>query len=341
MDSKTPVTSASIPASHWDEIKDFPDPSEHVSKFVFVKPDCAVESVLYRYPEYEERTVICCSTMSGCPIGCRFCGTGDYFVRNLTADEIVSQPQYLLENAIGGLDPSRIKKLQIMVMSMGEPVLNKALWEAFRRLHAMYPQASLLISTSAPDIDWSWVFEMSREIPAVGLQFSVHESTDEARNALIPFKKKLTLARIADVGNQWNEVTGRRPFFNYCAHDANVADADADRILGLYDPATWEATVSVICERNEFEPAKNDHQRALAVDFSAKLVERGYNVRVFDPAGMDTIGGGCGQLWFVQEWMRNHPDKARPSVGHGLPGVHAPRACATSAEWVPVTITRG
>lgn len=341
MDSLTPAKSALIPASHWDEIKDFPDPSEHVSKFVFVKPDCAVESVLYRYPEYEERTVICCSTMSGCPIGCRFCGTGDYFVRNLTADEIVSQPQYLLENAIGGLDPSRIKKLQIMVMSMGEPVLNKALWEAFRRLHAMYPQASLLISTSAPDIDWSWVFEMSREIPTVGLQFSVHESTDEARDALIPFKKKLTLARIAEVGVQWSEATGRRPFFNYCAHDANVADEDADRILALYDPAIWEATVSVICERNEFEPAKNDHQRALAVDFSAKLVERGFNVRVFDPAGMDTIGGGCGQLWFVQEWMRNHPDKARPSVGHGLPGVHAPRACSSSPEWVPVTIARG
>lgn len=64
------------PASHWDEIRDFPDSAEHVNKFVFVKPDCAVESVLYRYPEYEERTVICCSTMSGCPIGCRFCGTG-------------------------------------------------------------------------------------------------------------------------------------------------------------------------------------------------------------------------------------------------------------------------
>jgi len=326
------------PSSHWDEIKDFADPAEHVNKFVFVKPDCAVESVLYKYPEYEERTVICCSTMSGCPIGCRFCGTGDFFVRNLTADEIVSQPQYLLENCIGGLDPARIKKLQIMVMSMGEPVLNKALWEAFRRLHALYPQASLLISTSAPDINWDWVFEMSREIPAVGLQFSVHESTDAARDALIPFKKKLDLAGISRVGNAWHVATGRRPFFNYCAHDENVADVDAQRLVDLFDPATWEATVSVICERNEFEKAKNEHQRQLAVDFSAKLVDRGYNVRVFDPAGMDTIGGGCGQLWFVQEWMRENPGVAKPSVGHGLPAVHTPRAACGSSEWKPVTL---
>lgn len=330
----------SSPASHWDEIRDFADSAEHVNKFVFIKPDCAVESVLYRYPTYEERTVICCSTMSGCPIGCRFCGTGDYFVRNLTAAEIVSQPQYLLENCLGGVDPSKIQKLQIMVMSMGEPVLNKALWEAFRRLHTMYPKASLLISTSAPDIDWTWVHQMSEEIPTVGLQFSVHESTDEARDALIPFAKKLTLQRIADTGLAWHAATGRRPFFNYCAHDANVTEADADRILALYDPTVWEATVSVICERNEFERARNEHQRALALDFSNKLLERGFNVRVFDPAGMDTIGGGCGQLWFVQEWMREHPEAARPSVGFGKPSVHTPRPSCGEKPWQPVTIHR-
>ncbi|GAA0005231.1 hypothetical protein BRDID11002_52340 [Bradyrhizobium diazoefficiens] len=75
-------------------------------------------------------------------------------------------------------------------------------------------------------------------------------------------------------------------------------------------------------------PATNDHQRELASDFSLKLVERGYDVRVFDPAGQDTIGGGCGQLWFVQKWMQDHPDLARPSIGRGLPVVHAPTNAA-------------
>ena len=124
--------------------------------------------------------------------------------------------------------------------------------------------------------------------------------------------------------------------FNYCAHDTNNSDVDADRVKALFDPSIWEATVSVICERNEFETAKNEHQRNLAVDFSSKLLERGFNVRVFDPAGMDTIGGGCGQLWFVQDWMRQNPDKARPSVGHGLEKVHTPRGCDTK----PITLHR-
>jgi len=48
---------------------------------------------------------------------------------------------------------------------------------------------------------------------------------------------------------------------------------------------------------------------------------------MFDPAGQDDIGGGCGQLWFVQDWMRKNGSYARPSAGHGLPVVHTPRAC--------------
>jgi 23S rRNA (adenine2503-C2)-methyltransferase len=47
-------------------------------------------------------------------------------------------------------------------------------------------------------------------------------------------------------------------------------------------------------------------------------------VRVFDPAGQDDIGGGCGQLWFVQDWMEKHPGLAHPSIGHGRPKVHVP-----------------
>lgn len=312
-----------MPTNNWDEIRRIDDEAENVAKFVYSKKDAVVESVLYKYPTYEERTVICCSTQSGCPVGCRFCGTGDFFVRNLTTDEIVSQVVYSVEAT--RTPAENIKRLQIMFMSMGEPLLNlKNLIPALRELYRLYPNARLLISTSAPDVDYALVRDISIEIPTIGLQFSIHESTDEARNALVPFKKKLTLAQIALEGNLWYSATGRRPFFNYCAHDKNSSLIDAQRLATLYTPLFWEATVSVICERNEGLPATNDHQRKLAVDFSEKLLNIGYNVRVFDPAGQDTIGGGCGQLWFVQEWMKNNPQYAKPSVGNGLEQVHVP-----------------
>jgi 23S rRNA (adenine2503-C2)-methyltransferase len=302
----------------------FEDENEHVKKFVFEKKDIAVEAVLYRYPTYEERTVLCISTMCGCPIGCRFCGTGDNFVRSLTALEIVEQATHILENELPGVNIEKIKKLQIMVMSMGEPVLNKSLWDAFKTLHALYPHAALLISTSGPAVDYQWINNMSVEIPTVGLQFSIHESTDEARNKLIPFRKKLTLQQIAEEGEKWFALTGRKPFFNYCAQERNTTTKDVERLLSLFPPHIWEATVSVICERESFAKAKNDFQRNLAVNFGNILVEQGYNVRIFDPAGQDTIGEGCGQLWYTQAWMKNHPEYVKKSAGFGLKQVHMP-----------------
>jgi 23S rRNA (adenine2503-C2)-methyltransferase len=224
-----------------------------------------------------------------------------------------------------GVVSDRIKRLQIMFMSMGEPLLNlKALIPAIEQLHVLYPQAALLISTSAPTIDYEPVRELSMRVPTVGLQFSVHESTDHARDKLIPFRHKLSLSEIAVEGQLWYECTARKPFFNYCAHDGNVSDFDAENILNLFDPRVFNATISVICERDEHVAAANKRQEALACDFSAKLIQRGYNVRVFNPAGQDDIGGGCGQLWFVQDWMTAHPELAHASVGRGLVKIHTP-----------------
>lgn len=308
----------------WDNIRKINSTDANVLKYVFESKSAVAESVLYKYPTYDERTVVCCSTQSGCPVGCRFCGAGDNFVRSLTTEEIVSQPEHLFADA--GIDAVNVKRMQIMFMSMGEPLLNmKALGPAIERLYAKYPRAALLISTSAPRVDYDEVIKLSQRVPTVGLQFSVHESTDAARDALIPFKHKLSLSEIATVGEQWHFATGRRPFFNYCAHERNSHEHDADRILCLFDPEIWEATISVVCERDESIAAANERQRELATGFRSKLGKRGFSTRVFDPAGQDDIGGGCGQLFHTQTWMRSNPDRTRPSAGRGLPILHMPR----------------
>lgn len=306
------------------EVKRVDSSDENVSKYVFDFGNAVAEAVLYKYPTYEERTVICCSTQSGCPVGCRFCGAGDSFVRNLSGEEIVAQVQHLFKDR--GIDAEKVKRCQIMFMSMGEPLLNfGGLSEAIRKLHELYPRSALLISTSAPSVDYSRIRELCVEVPTTGLQFSVHESTDAARDALVPFKAKLTLEQIAEEGERWHSATGRQPFFNYCAHEKNTDDSDAARIYALFNPSVWQATISVICERDESVAAANVRQRELATGFMEKLGAYGYGTRCFDPAGQDDIGGGCGQLWYVQEWMRNNPQLARPSVGRTIPIVHAPR----------------
>lgn len=322
----------------WDKIEAIQSSNENVQKFVFTKGTAVAESVLYKYPTYEDRTVICCSTQSGCPVGCRFCGAGDYFVRSLTAEEIISQPVHLLQAT--GVEPSSIQKLQIMFMSMGEPMLNySALAQALRELHKLYPQARLLISTSAPRNFTAFMelTELSKEIPTIGLQFSVHESSDEARAKLIP-TPTMKLDEIAVVGEKWWKETGRRPFFNYCVHDKNNTSEDVKNLLGYFHPDIWEATLSVVCERDEHVAAANARQRDLTSAFMQKMVDANYSTRMFDPAGQDDIGGGCGQLWYVQDWMKEHPELAKPSKGCGLPKVHTPQPDCSEK---PLTVFQG
>ena len=310
----------------WKNTKVVESTDANVKKLVFTNDDAVAEAVLYKYPTYEDRTVICCSTQSGCPVGCRFCGAGDHFVRSLTTGEIVAQVDYAI--GLTGVNPAKMQKLQVMFMSMGEPMLNyRALRSAIILLYVKYPNAALLVSTSAPQGCRENILDLgalSSEIETIGLQFSVHESTDEARKKLIPSPTS-TLAEIAGMGSAWAHAASRQPFFNYCVHERNNSADDIFRLLKLFDVNMWQATLSVICERDEHVAAANERQRELTQDFASRLLTAGYSVRVFNPAGQDDIGGGCGQLWYVQDWMKKHPDKAKPTKGAGLPVVHTPK----------------
>ena len=111
----------------------FEGDNPNVKKYVFVKPDAVYEAVVYKYGSYKERTVICCSVQSGCPVGCQFCGTGKKFVRNLTTEEITHQVEQVLysENILDTLNTEDIDKFQIMFMSMAEPIVTGKLLTNF------------------------------------------------------------------------------------------------------------------------------------------------------------------------------------------------------------------
>lgn len=301
--------------SSWVNIEEKRSSDTSVKKYIFTQEDAIAESVLYAYPTYEERTVMCVSTMTGCPMGCSFCGTGKFFGRNLEAAEIIAQIEHMRD--VNNIDFNSCKKLQLMFMSMGEPLLNcDAVCVTLRTLHTMYPNAQLLISTSGPKTDgWEQFMKTAQLVPTVGLQFSVHESTDEARNKLIPMKKKLSLEEIAHMGLEFYRLTGRKPFFNYCVHQGNSSDDDVMRLRMLFDPRVWECTLSVICEKDELLAAAAEKHMDLIMRFNEAMVSMGFNTRVFDPAGSDDIGGGCGQLHSVQKFAKENPHILHQSAG--------------------------
>lgn len=286
------------------------DSSEgNVWKYVFDFEDAVAEAVLYRYEDFYKRTVLCISVQSGCHVGCKFCGTGKKFIRNLTNTEIVLQVKHCLKDMnIENVD-SAGKRFQIMFMSMGEPTLNidnviKAIYD----LNNLYPNAELLISTMGTKNSYAFeqILKVSIEINKVGLQFSVHEAFEDKRNQLIPYKNKLNLREIRDFGIEWNKKTNRPVYINYCIGETNQSSEEMDRLKDLFSPAVFNFTFSVICSADENMKDKGYRELDKINAITSSFVECGYNVRVFDPAGQDDIGGGCGQLWYVQKWMREH-----------------------------------
>lgn len=290
------------------EYKVFESSEGNVFKYVFTKDDMVAEAVLYKYGDFYERTVICCSTQSGCPVGCKFCGTGNKFIRNLTDDEIIDQVVYVLADKHIADVSNKGKRFQIMFMSMGEPMLN---WDnvekAIERLHYVFPEAELLLSTIAPNSEnYGRMIALSKKIDKVGLQFSIHKAFDEERDVLIPYKDKMSLYEIRNLGILWWKETGRHPYLNYCIDGTNNTPFDGTSLMKLFSPMIFNFTFSVVCSKNENMKEAGFKNLDAIREFEEKFLKHGYNTRIFNPDGQDDIGGGCGQLWYVQQWMKEH-----------------------------------
>ncbi len=281
----------------------------NVFKYVFTGDDYVAEAVLYKYDNFYKRTVICCSTMSGCPVSCKFCGTGNKFIRNLKAKEIVNQIDTILRDKDIEDINSRGERFQIMFMSMGEPMLNwKEVDEAIIQLNRKYPNADLLLSTIAPNEPASFkeLLIHSQMIKKIGLQFSIHKSNDKDRNKLIPYNDKYTLEQIRDYGILWWKETGRHPYLNYCIDGTNNTIKDFENLTKLFSPMVFNFTFSVVCSSNENMKEAGFKNLSIVREFEEKFIQKGYDTRVFNPHGQDDIGGGCGQLWYVQKWIKEN-----------------------------------
>jgi 23S rRNA (adenine2503-C2)-methyltransferase len=142
------------------------------------------------------------SVMSGCPVRCKFCATGQMKgFRNLTADEIVKQVEFMVKK--DNFNPSESKEFKINYTRMGEPFLNiDAVKTAMSRIDKMFPNTHHYVSTiGIKDADYSWIKDN------ITLQLSIHSFDDESRNWLIPYKNKSTIEELGKIRTKSNLKT--------------------------------------------------------------------------------------------------------------------------------------
>ena len=149
----------------------------------------------YQLGDRSERWMIGVSVMSGCPVKCQFCATGQLpRYRNLTSDEIVDQVRFVLQQH-PTLEFSKAKEHKINYTRMGEPFLCiDSVRKAIGEIEKIYPNTHHYVSTiGIKGSDFSWIQEN------ITLQISLHACSDQRRDELIPFRNKMTIEELGAI----------------------------------------------------------------------------------------------------------------------------------------------
>ena len=248
-----------------------------------------VQSVLM--PD-EDRLTLCLSTQVGCGFGCAFCCTGTMGLdRNLSAGEIAGQ--FL---AARPLVPAGGRITHVVYMGMGEPLANYAATVQSIRI-LTDPQAIGLsprrVTVSTVGLV-SGIERLAREDLRVRLAISLHATTDEVRDRLMPVNKGFDLQALLDACRRFPLPMRQRMTFEYVLLDGvNDTPADARRLVRLLHGI--RAKVNLI-PFNAWDGAAFERpplQRILA--FQARLLEHGITATVRWSKGED-VGAACGQL---------------------------------------------
>lgn len=191
-----------------------------------------------------ERWMVGVSTMSGCPVRCKFCATGNLRkTKLLTTQEIVSQVDFIINN---NLDIKNSKEFKINYTRMGEPFLNiKNVREAIKILDSKYSNIHHYISTiGIKGSDFSWIKGN------ITLQFSIHSFNEEYRDWLIPYRKKMTLEEISKVRTNSNLKTTLNMTI------VRPEDFDINELNRLFDKEHFFIKISPI-NKNDFASNNN------------------------------------------------------------------------------------
>ena len=264
--------------------------TDGTTKFLLQLDDGArIEAVFI--PDTPANT-FCLSTQVGCAMQCAFCLTGRMrLTRNLTAGEIAGQVR-VLARELDMLDAP----FNVVLMGMGEPLHNyDATMKALRILangHGLaVPARRMTLSTIGV---LPALARLATEPLMPNLAISLHATTEDGRDRLVPVNRKYGLKDLLDACRRFPLARRSRITFEYVLlAGVNDTPADARRLARLLNGI--KAKVNLL-PLNEAAGIPFDRPPDEAVNrFARVLSERGVTVSVRKSRGRD-IRAACGQL---------------------------------------------
>jgi 23S rRNA (adenine2503-C2)-methyltransferase len=243
----------------------------------------------------------CISTQVGCAMKCAFCLTGKMGIdRNLTAGEIAGQVR-VLARELGLLDTP----FNIVLMGMGEPLHNyEATMKALRILADEHgfamPGRRMTLSTVGvlPALE-----RLATEPLMPNLAISLHSTTEEQRDMLVPINRKYGLKELLDACRRFPLKRRERITFEYVLlQDVNDTPEDARRLVRLLHGIRGKVNLLPLNEAAGIPFERPSDERVNR--FAQILSEHGVTVSVRKSRGRD-IRAACGQL--ITESTRKTP----------------------------------
>ena len=144
------------------------------------------------------RGTLCISTQAGCALNCSFCSTGKQgFNRNLSVAEIIGQLWWANHQVGKDAADGNWKISNVVLMGMGEPLLNFD--NTVSALRLMLDDNAYGLSRRRVTVSTSGIvpaMDRLREECPVALAVSLHAPNDKLRDELVPINQKYPLKEL-------------------------------------------------------------------------------------------------------------------------------------------------
>ena len=246
-----------------------------------------------------ERGTLCISSQVGCSLDCSFCATGKQgFHRDLTSAEIIGQLWLAADSFNQFLKNSPRKISNVVMMGMGEPLMNFD--NVVDSMSLMLEDNAYGLSKRRVTLSTSGVLPMLDklgDVIDVSLAISLHAPNDDLRNSLVPINKKYPISKFIDSARGYIEKmpdNHRKVTVEYTLIDKiNDRSHHAKELAQLLKDLPCKINLIPF---NEFEGSGYKKVSNTALNrFRDILVSEGYTVTVRTTRG-DDIAAACGQL---------------------------------------------
>jgi len=243
-----------------------------------------------------ERGTLCISSQVGCALECSFCSTAKQgFNRNLTTAEIIAQV-VIANRALKCIPRNERVISNIVLMGMGEPLLNFD--NVVAAMNIMLEDNAYGLSKRRVTLSTSGVIpalERLKEVSDVSLALSLHAPNDELRNELVPINRKYPIKELlAACMHYISGETKRKITIEYVLLDGvNDKPEHARQLVKLLK--------NIPCKINliPFNPFENSGYATSSLEaietFRNIIVKGGLRTTTRKTRGED-IDAACGQL---------------------------------------------